>query len=76
MVDRADTIGQIRDVLETALAGLSPECDVRAIAAAGWAFAHGMACQHLDQDHFPISEVEIADDVRAALAALLSVPRR
>lgn len=35
---------------------------------------HGM--QHLDQDHFPISEVEIADDVRAALAALLSVPRR
>ena len=71
--DRRDSFAEIRELLEVALAGWCPEGDVQAIAAAAWAFAHGMACQYLDQDHSPTSEGEIADSVRAALAALLSV---
>ena len=71
---RVKAAGQIHTLLETAMARVFPDGDAEALAAAGWAFAHGMACLYIDDKLTAGTREEVSDHVRTALAALLAVP--
>lgn len=70
---RVEAAGRIHSLLESAMARVFPDGDAKALAAAGWAFAHGMACLYADGKLTARSTEEVADHVRAALAALLAI---
>lgn len=70
---RVEAAARIHALLEAAMARVFPDGDAEALAAAGWAFAHGMACLYLDGKLTAGSREEVGDHVRTALAALLAV---
>lgn len=69
---RVEAAGQIHALLEAAMVRIFPDGDAKALASAGWAFAHGMACLYVDGKLTADSPEEIADHVRTALAAMLA----
>lgn len=69
---RVEAAAQIHALLEAAMAQVFPGGDAEALASAGWAYAHGMACLYMDGKLVAASTEEIADHVRAALAAILA----
>lgn len=71
--ERVAAAAEIHALLGLAMANAFPDGDADALASAGWAFAHGMAYLHLDGKLSATSDKEVADRVRAAFAALLSV---
>lgn len=50
-----------------------PDADAEALASAGWSLAHGLAFLHLDGKLSTSSDAEVAERVRTAFAAILSV---
>lgn len=73
--DRVQASQALRAVLEEALAGLFPGQALPALAAALWSLAHGLAFLHLDGKYRPEPADEVADRVRAAVTAILSLSR-
>lgn len=71
--ERLHAAAEIRELLGDAMARVFPDADAEALASAGWAFAHGMAFLYMDGKLVAASQTEVADQVRAALAAILSV---
>jgi AcrR family transcriptional regulator len=71
--ERVQAAGEIHELLRAAARRAFPGADAEALAAAGWALAHGMAYLHLDGKLPAESDEQVADRVRAALTAILSV---
>lgn len=71
--ERVQAAGEIHLLLQAAMALVYPDGDADALASAGWALAHGMACLHMDGKFTTASEGEAATRVRAAFAAIMSV---
>ncbi|WP_336082519.1 TetR/AcrR family transcriptional regulator [Nocardia sp. SSK8] len=71
--DRVRAAADIHDLLRFAMGQVFPGIDTEALASAGWALAHGLAFLHLDGKLAADSDAEVADRVRAAFAAILSV---
>ncbi|WP_246019062.1 TetR/AcrR family transcriptional regulator [Saccharothrix australiensis] len=69
--ERVKAAGEIRELLELAMALVFPTGDRQALASAGWALAHGLAYLYLDAKLPAGTRAEIADHVRAAVAAIL-----
>lgn len=75
---RAEAAEQIHLLLQVAMARVFPAAeypaaDPVALADAGWAFAHGMACLYMDGKLTAASDAEIAAHVRGCFAALLGI---
>jgi AcrR family transcriptional regulator len=70
--DRVAAAADIHHLLEQAMARVFPDADARALASAGWAFAHGMAYLHMDGKLPVTSGEQVADRVRTAFHAILS----
>ncbi|MBY8859260.1 WHG domain-containing protein [Nocardia sp. CA2R105] len=71
--DRVQAAAEIHDLLKLAMTQVFPDGGSEALASAGWALAHGLAFLHLDGKLPAQSSREVADHVRAAFAAILSV---
>jgi AcrR family transcriptional regulator len=74
--DRARAAEEIHELLRFAMTQVFPEGDHEALASAGWGLAHGLACLHLDGKLQAESSHEVAEQVRAAFAAILSTHAR
>lgn len=70
--ERVKAAAEIQDLLETAMTRVLADGDPKALAAAGWAFAHGMAYLHMDGKLPADSTDEVADRVRTAFHAIMS----
>ncbi|WP_129657758.1 TetR/AcrR family transcriptional regulator [Rothia uropygialis] len=64
---------QLHAVLSDVLVRLFPEAAPPALATALWGLAHGLAFLHLDGKYRPEPAEEVAERVRASVAALLAV---
>jgi len=64
---------ELHEMLALAMNHVFPGRDGEALAAAGWALAHGLAFLHLDGKLKATSQEEVDARVRAAFAAILSV---
>lgn len=71
--DRVRAAAEIHDLLAMAVTRVFPDGDADALASAGWAFAHGMAYLHMDGKLPADSADEVADRVRTAFGAIVSV---
>ncbi|WFF04613.1 TetR/AcrR family transcriptional regulator [Micromonospora sp. WMMD1076] len=71
--ERAEAAAEIHELLRLAMANVFPAGDAESLASAGWALAHGLAYLYLDGKLGADSNAEIAEHVRAAVAAILSV---
>ncbi|MEV0033912.1 TetR/AcrR family transcriptional regulator [Nocardia sp. NPDC050793] len=71
--DRVRAAEEIHELLRFAMTQVFPDGDHEALASAGWGLAHGLACLHLDGKLSADSGREVADRVRAAFAAILSM---
>ncbi len=69
---RVAAAAAIHDLLAAAMTRIFPGQDADALAAAGWAFAHGMACLYMDGKLTADSTEEIHHHVRTSLAAILA----
>ncbi|MEU4420791.1 WHG domain-containing protein [Actinoplanes sp. NPDC024001] len=69
--ERVQAAAEIHELLRAAMVRVFPSGDAEALAAAGWALAHGLAYLHLDGKLPATSSGEVADRVRAAFAAIL-----
>lgn len=74
--DLVQAAAEIHDLLKLAMTQVFPDGGSEALASAGWALAHGLAFLHLDGKLPAQSSREVADHVRAAFAAILSVRTR
>ncbi|MGK8491621.1 TetR/AcrR family transcriptional regulator [Nocardia asiatica] len=74
--ERVRAAGEIHDLLQLGMRQVFPDGDAEALASAGWGLAHGLAYLHLDGKLSAQSSGEVADRVRAAFAAILSVGAR
>ncbi|WP_433593604.1 TetR/AcrR family transcriptional regulator [Nocardia sp. CA-145437] len=72
--ERVAAAEEIHDLLRLAMACVFPGGGSDALSSAGWALAHGLAFLHLDGKLPAESSREVADHVRAAFAAVLSLP--
>ncbi|MFT4211950.1 MAG: TetR/AcrR family transcriptional regulator [Microbacterium sp.] len=70
--ERARAAGQIHELLGRAMLGVFPDADAEAMASAGWALAHGLACLYLDGKLLAASRADVAVHVRRAFAAILT----
>jgi len=71
--DRVRASQDLHAVLGDVLARLFPGPDRAALATALWGLAHGLAFLHLDGKYRPEPAEEVAERVRAAVAAILAV---
>lgn len=71
--ERVQAAGEIYMLLQTGMTLVYPDAEAEALASAGWALAHGMAFLHLDGMLSTSSDAEVAERVRTAFAAILSV---
>lgn len=69
---RVVAAAELHEMLAAAMDHVFPGQDAEALAAAGWALAHGLAFLHLDGKLKAASEDEAAARVRAVFAAILS----
>ena len=69
--ERVQAAAQIHGLLRSAASRVYPRSDPDALASAGWALAHGMACLHVDGKLAARSPEEVADRVREAFAAIV-----
>lgn len=72
--ERVRAASEIHDLLRMAMTDVFPGGDPEALASAGWAFAHGMACLHIDGKLAADSSDAVADRVRSAFVAILTSP--
>ncbi|MFT4262622.1 MAG: TetR/AcrR family transcriptional regulator [Nocardioides sp.] len=70
---RVQAAAELHEMLAVVMGGIFPDADAEALAAAGWALAHGLAFLHLDGKLSATSDEEVAARVRGAFAAILSV---
>ncbi|MFT4189811.1 MAG: TetR/AcrR family transcriptional regulator [Aeromicrobium sp.] len=70
---RVEVVDQIHALLQAAMALVFPSGDADALADAGWAFAHGMACLYIDGKLTADSPDQIADHVRTSFAAIVAL---
>lgn len=71
--ERVQAADAVHELLARALANVAPESDITALANAGWSLAHGLAFLHLDGKLTADSPEEIADRVRSAFLAIMTV---
>ncbi|GAB3728950.1 TetR/AcrR family transcriptional regulator [Amycolatopsis oliviviridis] len=74
--ERVRAAAEIHDVVRLAMTRVFPETASEALASAGWALAHGLAYLHLDGKLPAQSDDAVAEQVRAAFAAVLSARPR
>jgi AcrR family transcriptional regulator len=71
--ERVQAADEIHELLRLAAKRVYPRADTEAFAVAGWALAHGLAYLHLDGKLAVESDEQVAERVRTALSAILSV---
>lgn len=71
--DRVKAADEVHELLAQALAGVAPESDTTALACAGWGLAHGLAFLHLDGKLSANSPEEVAERVRSAFLAAMTL---
>ncbi|MFI8252147.1 TetR/AcrR family transcriptional regulator [Streptomyces filamentosus] len=71
--ERVKAADALHELLADALDRVFPDADAEALASAGWGLAHGLACLYLDGKLRAASDEEVADRVRGAFLALVSV---
>lgn len=74
--DRVLAAQNLHDVLDGVLAQLFPGTASPGLGTATWALVHGLAFLHLDGKYRPGPPDEIAERVRSAIVAILTVGRR
>ncbi|WP_120002858.1 TetR/AcrR family transcriptional regulator [Nesterenkonia muleiensis] len=70
--ERVEASAQIHELLQTSMLRVFPAAEAEALAAAGWALAHGLAYLHMDGKLPEMPDDEVADHVRAAFHAILT----
>lgn len=70
--ERVQAASAVHALLRTSASRVFPDGDADAIAAAGWAFAHGMACLYIDGKLSAGSPEAVAAHVRTAFSALVN----
>ena len=71
--ERVAAAAEIRSLLELSMRNVFPGADPAPLAAAGWGLAHGLAFLHLEGKLPADSPEQVAEDVRAAFAAIVSI---
>lgn len=71
--DRVQASQELHAVLGDVLGRLFPDAASPALATALWGLAHGLAFLHLDGKYRPEPADEVAERVRAAAAAILTI---
>ncbi|MGP5364927.1 TetR-like C-terminal domain-containing protein [Brachybacterium tyrofermentans] len=71
--DRVQASQELHAVLGDVLARLFPDAASPALATALWGLAHGLAFLHLDGKYRPEPADEVAERIRAAVAATLAI---
>lgn len=71
--ERVQAADEIHDLLELAMTQVFPSSDPKALASAGWGLAHGLAYLYKDGKLEAESPEEIAEHIRAAFTAILSI---
>lgn len=71
--ERVRASRQLHDVLNQAIARLLPDADIPNLSTALWGMAHGLAFLHLDGKLRPEPPAEVAQRVRAAVAAVFAI---
>ena len=71
--DRVQAAEEIRELLRIGMGTVYPDGDADDLATGGWALAHGLAYLFLDGKLPAESDEEIADRVRTAFSAVLSI---
>lgn len=69
---RVQAAAELHEMLAVVMQGVFPGQDAEALAAGGWALAHGLAFLHLDGKLKASSDEELDARVRSAFRALLS----
>jgi AcrR family transcriptional regulator len=70
--DRLRAAAELHELLAAVMANVFPGADADALASAGWALAHGLACLHLDGKFAATTPDEVATRVRSSFAAIFS----
>jgi AcrR family transcriptional regulator len=70
--DRARAAAELHELLAAVMANVFPGADPDALASAGWALAHGLACLHLDGKFAATTPDEVATRVRSSFEAIFS----
>jgi AcrR family transcriptional regulator len=70
--DRVQAAAAVHELLAHAVTNVFPDADAPALATAGWALVHGLACLHLDGKLASTSSGEVADRVRASFVAIFA----
>lgn len=70
--DRVQAAAAIHELLASAVTNVFPDADAPALATAGWALVHGLACLHLAGKLETTSPDEVADQVRASFVAVFT----
>ena len=71
--ERVQSADALHELLGQALTNVAPGSDTTALANAGWSLAHGLAFLHLDGKLSADSPEEIAQRVRSAFLAIMTV---